>query len=220
MKNKHFLFSISLAISIAVIMVLSIFIHSTIFDGIAQAITIPFLLFTFISCIFSIVEEIVYICKTKMSIEEERMDCWKYYKNTLETQLSVFKKYDNPQTEAQFETNMLLDQRKQQLENAKSTLEACSLNYLAYGEIVNKCQKDKILKIFYVISLTILIVSMMIAPIISPYCSFIPTTTLPLLSLFFAIMEILIKEKVATSIFTYLHNKTKKCIQERSNARK
>ena len=59
MKNKHFLFSISLAISVAVIMLLSVFVDSTVFDGIAQAITIPFLLFTVASCAFSIVEEIL-----------------------------------------------------------------------------------------------------------------------------------------------------------------
>ena len=97
MKNKHFLFSISLAISVAVIMLLSVFVDSTVFDGIAQTITIPFLLFTVASCAFSIVEEIISTSKTKCTIVNEIHERWNYYKNTLETQLGWVHKYDNPQ---------------------------------------------------------------------------------------------------------------------------
>lgn len=60
-----------MAISIAIIMLLSVFVDSTIFDGIAQAITIPFLMFTVAGCAFSIVEEIISTCKTKCTIVNE-----------------------------------------------------------------------------------------------------------------------------------------------------
>ena len=52
-------------------MLLSVFVDSTIFDGIAQAITIPFLMFTVAGCAFSIVEEIISTCKTKCTIVNE-----------------------------------------------------------------------------------------------------------------------------------------------------
>lgn len=220
MKNKHFLFSISLAISIAVIMMLSIFVDSTVFDGIAQAITIPFLLFTVASCAFSIVEEIISTCKTKCTIVNEIHERWNYYKNTLETQLGWVEKYDDPQTERQIKTNELIDQKQKQLNDAKSTLDDCALDYLVYDEIIKKCQKNIILKVFYVISLTVLIVSMMISPILSPYCYFVPTTTLTLLSLFFTIMEVLVKDKVACSIFSRMYKKRKTQYKEKLDARK
>ena len=220
MKNKHFLFSISLAISVAVIMLLSVFVDSTVFDGIAQAITIPFLLFTVASCAFSIVEEIISTCKTKCTIVNEIHERWNYYKDTLETQLGWVDKYENPQTKAQIETNELIDQKQKQLADANGTLDNCALDYLVYNEIIEKCEKNIVLKVLYVVSLTVLIVSMMISPILAPYCSFVPTTTLTLLSLFFAIMEVLVKEKVASSIFLRMYKKRKTQYQEKLNARK
>lgn len=220
MKNKHFLFSISLAISVAVIMLLSVFVDSTVFDGIAQAITIPFLLFTVASCAFSIVEEIISTCKTKCTIVNEIHERWNYYKDTLETQLGWVDKYENPQTKAQIETNELIDQKQKQLADANGTLDDCALDYLVYNEIIEKCEKSIVLKVLYVVSLTVLIVSMMISPVLAPYCSFVPTTTLTLLSLFFAIMEVLVKEKVASSIFLRMYKKRKTQYQEKLNARK
>ena len=220
MKNKHFLFSISLAISVAVIMLLSMFVDSTVFDGIAQAITIPFLLFTVTSCAFSIVEEIISTCKTKCMIVNEIHERWNYYKDTLKTQLGWVDKYENPQTKAQIETNELIDQKQKQLDDANGTLDDCALDYLVYNEIIEKCEKNIVLKVLYVVSLTVLIVSMMISPILAPYCSFVPTTSLTLLSLFFAIMEVLVKEKVASSIFLRMYNKRKTQYQEKLDARK
>ena len=220
MKNKHFLFSISLAISVSVIMLLSVFVDSTVFDGIAQAITIPFLLFTVASCAFSIVEEIISSCKTKCTIANEIHERWNYYKNTLETQLGWVQRYDNPQNKDQIETNELIDEKQKQLADANRTLDDCALDYLVYNEIIEKCEKNVALKVLYVVSLTVLIVSMMISPILAPYCSFVPTTTLTLLSLFFAIMEVLVKEKVASSIFLRMYNKRKKQYQEKIDARK
>lgn len=220
MKNKHFLFSISLAISVAVIMLLSVFVDSTVFDGIAQAITIPFLLFTVASCAFSIVEEIISTGKTKCTIVNEIHERWNYYKDTLETQLGWVDKYENPQTKAQIETNELIDQKQKQLADANGTLDNCALDYLVYNEIIEKCEKNIVLKVLYVVSLTVLIVSMMISPILAPYCSFVPTTSLTLLSLFFAIMEVLVKEKVASSIFLRMYNKRKTQYQEKLDARK
>ena len=217
MKNKHFLFSISLAISVAVIMLLSVFVDSTVFDGIAQAITIPFLLFTVASCAFSIVEEITSTCKTKRTIVNEIHERWNYYKNTLETQLGWVSKYDNPQNKDQIETNELIDEKQKQLSDANSTLDDCALDYLVYNEIIEKCEKSVVLKVLYVVSLTVLIVSMMISPVLAPYCSFVPTTTLTLLSLFFAIMEVLVKEKVASSIFLRMYKKRKTQYQEKLN---
>lgn len=220
MKNKHFLFSISLAISVAVIMLLSVFVDSTVFDGIAQAITIPFLLFTVASCAFSIVEEIISTCRTKCTIVNEIHERWNYYKDTLETQLGWVDKYENPQTKAQIETNELIDQKQKQLADANGTLDDCALDYLVYNEIIEKCEKNIVLKVLYVVSLTVLIVSMMISPVLAPYCSFVPTTTLTLLSLFFAIMEVLVKERVASSIFLRMYKKRKTQYQEKLNARK
>lgn len=220
MKNKHFLFSIALAISVAVIMVLSMFVDSEVFDGIAQAITIPFLLFTVASCASSIVEEIVSTCKTKQTIANEIHEKWNYYKNTLETQLGWVNKYEHPQNKDQIETNELIDQKQKQLADANGTLDDCALDYLVYNEIIEKCEKNIVLKVLYVVSLTVLIVSMMISPVLAPYCSFVPTTTLTLLSLFFAIMEVLVKEKVASSIFLRMYKKRKTQYQEKLNARK
>lgn len=220
MKNKHFLFSIALAISVAVIMVLSMFVDSEVFDGIAQAITIPFLLFTVASCASSIVEEIVSTCRTKQTIANEIHEKWNYYKNTLETQLGWVNKYEHPQNKDQIETNELIDQKQKQLADANGTLDDCALDYLVYNEIIEKCEKNIVLKVLYVVSLTVLIVSMMISPVLAPYCSFVPTTTLTLLSLFFAIMEVLVKEKVASSIFLRMYKKRKTQYQEKLNARK
>ena len=220
MKSKHFLFSIALAISVAVIMVLSMFVDSDVFDGIAQAITIPFLLFTVASCASSIVEEIVSTCKTKQTIANEIHEKWNYYKNTLETQLGWVDKYEHPQNKDQIETNELIDQKQKLLADANGTLDDCALDYLVYNEIIEKCEMNIVLKVLYVVSLTVLIVSMMISPILAPYCSFVPTTTLTLLSLFFAIMEVLVKEKVASSIFLRMYNKRKTQYQQKIDARK
>lgn len=220
MKNKHFLFSISLAISVAVIMLLSVFVDSAVFDGIAQAITIPFLLFTVVSCVLSIVEEIISTCKTKKTITNEIHERWNYYKNTLETQLGWVRRYDNPQNKDQVETNELIDQKREQLNDTNIILDDCALDYLVYDEIIKKCEKNIVLKVFYVISLTALIVSMMISPVLAPYCSFVPTTTLTLLSLFFAIMEVLVKDKVASSVFTRMYNRRKIEYQEKLETRK
>lgn len=220
MKNKHFLFSISLAISVAVIMLLSVFVDSTVFDGIAQTITIPFLLFTVASCAFSIVEEIISTSKTKCTIVNEIHERWNYYKNTLETQLGWVHKYDNPQNKDQIETNELIDEKQKQLADANKTLDDCALDYLVYNEIIEKCEKNIVLKVIYVASLTVLIVSMMISPVLAPYCSFVPTTTLTLLSLFFAIMEVLVKDKVASSIFMRMYKRRKTQYQEKLGNRK
>lgn len=214
MKDKHFLFSLSLAIAVAAIMLLSIFVDSSVFDGIAQSITIPFLLFTVVSCVFSIAEEIINICNTKSAIEKEKYDSWDYYKKSLETQLGWVSRYDNPQNKDQIETNELIDQKEQQLEEAKRTIEKCSLDFVVYTEIKYGFQNNKLLKIIYTISLSILILSMMISPVLSQYFSFIPTTTLTLLSLFFAILEILLKDVVANKWFNFLYNKHFKLAQE------
>ena len=214
MKNKHFLFSISLAIAIAVIMVLSIFIDSTIFDVIAQVITIPFLLFTVVSCALSVEEEIVSMCNTKFAIENEKRESWIYYKETLENQLGWVHKYDNPSSADEIETNKLIDNKQKELDNAQNTVDICALNCLTYIDIIEGCERNKILSVSYVVSLTVLIVSMMIAPIVAPYCSFLPTTTLTLLSLFFAIMEALVKDKVAKSIFANMYKKKKSLLEK------
>ena len=196
------------------------FVDSDVFDGIAQAITIPFLLFTVASCASSIVEEIVSTCKTKQTIANEIHEKWNYYKNTLETQLGWVDKYEHPQNKDQIETNELIDQKQKLLADANGTLDDCALDYLVYNEIIEKCEKNIVLKVLYVVSLTVLIVSMMISPVLAPYCSFVPTTTLTLLSLFFAIMEVLVKEKVASSIFLRMYKKRKTQYQEKLNARK
>ena len=138
----------------------------------------------------------------------------------METQLGWVDKYENPQTKAQIETNELIDQKQKQLADANGTLDNCALDYLVYNEIIEKCEKNIVLKVLYVVSLTVLIVSMMISPILAPYCSFVPTTSLTLLSLFFAIMEVLVKEKVASSIFLRMYNKRKTQYQEKLDVRK
>lgn len=218
MKNKHFMFSISLAASIAVIVILSLFIDNDIFDGIAQAITIPFILFTFVNCASSIAEEITSTCRTKQAIINEIGEKWDYYRKTLESQLEGFHKYDNPQNETQIKTNQLIDQKQGKLDEAKHILKNHTEDYLIFDEIIAKCEKNIILKFFYVITLTVLIVSMMISPILAPYFSFIPTTTLTLLSLFFAIMETLVKDKIANAIFEYTYSRKKKKVQEKSTS--
>lgn len=216
MKNKHFMFSISLAISIAVIVILSLFIDNGIFDGIAQAITIPFVLFTFVNCASSIAEEVVSTCRTKLAIINEMGEKWDYYKKILESQLEGFHKYDNPQNESQIEINKLIDQKQDRLDEAKRTINNYADDYSIFNEIIVKCEKNIILQVFYVITLTVLIVSMMISPILAPYFSFIPTTALTLLSLFFAIMETLVKNKISNTIFEHMYSSKKKVHQEKS----
>lgn len=217
MKNKHFLFSLSLAIAVAIIMVLSIFVHNTVFDEIAQAITIPFLLFTLASFAFSVLDAIISLCEGKIALEKEKQESWKYYKNNLERLLEGIKKHESPQNADEIKTNELIDQREQDLKDASENIEKFSLNILALWDIINKCQRNKILSISYTVSLSLLIVSMMISSLIAPYLGFIPTATLTLLSLFFAIVEILIKDRISNKIFSNMYKRQKEKIEANSH---
>ena len=217
MKNKHFLFSLSLALAVAIIMILSIFVHNTVFDEIAQAIIIPFLLFTLASFAFSVSDAIISLCEGKIALEKEKQESWKYYKNNLERLLEGIKKHENPQNADEIKTNELIDQREQDLKNASEHIEMFSLNILALWDTINMCRENKFLSVSYTGSLSILIVSMMISSLIAPYLGFIPTATLTLLSLFFAIVEILIKDTIANKIFSKLYKKQKEKIEANSH---
>ena len=217
MKNKHFLFSLSLTVAVAIIMVLSIFIHNTVFDEIAQVITIPFLLFTLVSFAFSVSESIISLCEAQIALENEKQKFCKYYKNNLERLLEGIKKHDLPQNASEIKTNELIDQREQDLKDASENIEKFSLNILTLRDIITKCQRNKILSISYTVLLSFLIVFMMISSLIAPYFGFIPTATLTLLSLFFAIVEILLKDIISNKIFSNMYKRQKEKIEANSH---
>lgn len=217
MKNKYFLFSISLAVSVFIIMILSIFVQNIIFEQIAQAITIPFLLFTLASFMVSVAEEIINMCKSKTQVENEKFRLWNYYAKVLEKDLKMFSRYEKPVTQEQIKTNELLDEREEQLHKAAENARDNILHIDTYSKIVAKFEKNLFLQITYALTLTMLIVSMMITPVISKWCQFIPTTTLTLLSLFLTISEILVKDTIADNILNKMFNKIKKQTEDEIN---
>ena len=68
MKNKHFIFSLSLGIAIFILMILSIFLQNEVFEDLARVITIPFLIFTISIFFINISEDIITICKNKIDV--------------------------------------------------------------------------------------------------------------------------------------------------------
>ena len=135
----------------------------------------------------------------------------------LEKDLKMFSRYEKPVTQEQIKANELLDEREEQLHKAAENAQDNILHIDTYSKIVAKFEKNLFLQITYALTLTMLIVSMMITPVISKWCQFIPTTTLTLLSLFLTISEILVKDTIADNILNKMFNKIKKQTEDEIN---
>ncbi len=200
MKNKHFIFSLSMGIAIFILMILSIFLQNEVFEDISRVITIPFLIFTFSIFFININEDIITICENKIEVEKEKVKLWEYYKTRTEKDLSHLESVDNPQTDVDRKTNDLIEKLGNQINEADKELSTYTLNIVIYIEIQYASQKNKFSQIFYLIACSLLFLSMCISPILAPYCKFVPYTTLTLLSLSLAVFELLIRTLLAKKI--------------------
>lgn len=217
MKNKYFYFSLSLSIAILFLMILSIFVKDSIFEEIAQAITIPFLSFTLVCFAVSVSEEIINSCNSNVQLEVERHKLWEYYKEVLLRDLCLVSRYETPRTDHEREMNELITERENRYLQANDDALKCIKKIDIYSQIIKKCEQNHILQVLYVMTLSLLIVSMMITPILSVWCQFIPTTTITLLSLFVAIMEILLKDAIAQKILRKMYKTIAKKIEEETD---
>lgn len=200
MKNKHFVFSLSLGIAIFILMILSIFLQNEVFEDLARVITIPFLIFTISIFFINISEDIITICKNKIDVEKEKANTWEYFKLKTEKELSLFDPVINPQTNS-------IGILKNRLVDAEKELANYYLNIEIYIKIQLSLQKNIFSQIFYLIACSLLFLSMCISPILAPYCKFVPYTTLTLLSLFLAVFELLIKNLLAQKILNKKYEK-------------
>ncbi len=207
MKNKHFIFSLSLGIAIFILMILSIFLQNEVFEDLARVITIPFLIFTISIFFINISEDIITICKNKIDVEKEKANTWEYFKLKTEKELSLFDPVINPQTDIEIETNNSIGILKNRLVDAEKELANYYLNIEIYIKIQLSLQKNIFSQIFYLIACSLLFLSMCISPILAPYCKFVPYTTLTLLSLFLAVFELLIKNLLAQKILNKKYEK-------------
>lgn len=216
MKNKYFLFAVSLGITIFIIALLSVFIENTVFSEIAKVISLPFMLFSIASVVMSIGEEIIYICETKVSLEQEKINTWTVYKEYLSAPLKLVQKYSEVQNENQKEINDLYDKQVEAIRKADDQIFLFNLNIANCRILEDKCIRNLPIQIFYVATLILVISSMMLASLLSPYCNFVPDTTLTLLSLFLTIAEILVKTPLANLVFNYKFKKLDRKSKERT----
>lgn len=204
MKNKHFLYSLSLTLSLFVVTILSLFIKSDVFENIAKVITIPLLFFTSASFAYSIAEDIIVKCKSRIEVEQERYNTYDYQKFVLENDLKMVSRYENPSTKDEEELNQAIDEREQQLATAKSNIKDILQKTEVFGRIVSSLENNKILKIVYCCSLSLLLVSIMISPLLNNLVANLSTTFLTLLSLFITMFEIILKDSLTGKILDIL----------------
>ncbi len=207
MKNKHFIFSLSLCIAIFILMLLSIFLQNEVFEDISRVIIIPFLIFTVSIFFMNINEDIISISKSKIEVEKEKTKLWEYYKTRFEKDLSNMNPIDNPETDVERETNYLIEMAKNKINEAEKELATYDLNIAIFSKIQQSLQNNIFSQIFYLIACSILFLSMCISPILAPYCKFVPYTTLTLLSLFLAVFELLIRNLLAQKILNKKYEK-------------
>lgn len=207
MKNKHFIFSLSLGIAILILVLLSIFLQNEVFENISRVITIPFLIFTVSIFFININEDIISICENKIEVEKEKSKLWEYYKTRMEKDLSNLEPVDSPETDVERETNDIIEMVKNKVNDAEKELATYNLNIVIFSKIQQSLQTNLFNQIFYLIACSILFLSMCISPILAPYCKFIPYTTLTLLSLFLAVFELLIKKLLAQKILNKKYEK-------------
>lgn len=207
MKNKHFIFSLSLGIAILILVLLSIFLQNEVFEDISRVITIPFLIFTVSIFFININEDIISICENKIEVEKEKSKLWEYYKTRIEKDLSDMEPIDSPETDVERETNDIIEMVKNKINDAEKELATYNLNIVIFSKIQRSSQSNKFSQIFYLIACSLLFLSMCISPILAPYCKFVPYTTLTLLSLFLAVFELLIKNLLAQKILNKKYEK-------------
>ena len=207
MKNKHFIFSLSLGIAILILVLLSIFLQNEVFEDISRVITIPFLIFTVSIFFININEDIISICENKIEVEKEKSKLWEYYKTRMEKDLSDIEPVDSPETDVERETNDIIEMVKNKINDAEKELATYNLNIVIFSKIQRSSQSNKFSQIFYLIACSLLFLSMCISPILAPYCKFVPYTTLTLLSLFLAVFELLIKNLLAQKILNKKYEK-------------
>lgn len=166
MKNKHFIFSLSLGIAILILVLLSIFLQNEVFENISRVITIPFLIFTVSIFFININEDIISICENKIEVEKEKSKLWEYYKTRMEKDLSNLEPVDSPETDVERETNDIIEMVKNKVNDAEKELATYNLNIVIFSKIQQSLQTNLFNQIFYLIACSILFLSMCISPIL------------------------------------------------------
>ncbi len=200
MKDKNFLFTISLSFSLIFLVVFSCFVENTFFQSISQAIGFPLLIFTIASFCFSVKEEIANEYHLRAEIENEKSKTQIYSKAHFNLLLEKMKKIDNPKTDEEKENNDDIEEIKSEINAIDNRLkEIC--HTLAYYQLIEKdLNNNKIIPIFYALSLSFLFISLILPQIIAPLFFFAKSSTLTLISFLFPVLEILLRRPLSNKI--------------------
>ena len=201
MKNKNVLFTISLTVTLAILVVCSYSFESTMFDSITAALGFPLLVFTVVSFIFSLFEQVIEKCENNIELKEKELKTQKLRVDIFST-LSPLNSNDDKEIE---DYNNKKSEYQQEVDSISAEI-SCFKN------IQLKIEKNIVIPIFYVASLTVLFLALIIPERLPDFLN-LKNSTLTLLSFLFAIGEIIIKEPLANIIFrkkiNKYHNKQK-----------
>lgn len=213
MKNKHFLFSLSISLAALIVAILSMFLKKAIFDDIAKVLALPFFIFTIASILYSTCEEIITICKHAHELALEKIHTHEQYIRDIKHFISIINKTLN----ATKPVSMEEVEEWKYVKNAKATIDGLALDSAIHIDLSSRVERNKSIASFYIFSLTLILTAIMLTPILAPYLSFMPATSLTLLSLSLAFFEILLKTPIANKIVDHKYKKALAKHKEQNN---
>ena len=198
MKDKNFLFTISLTLCLLILTIISCFQKSEAFDQISQSIGFPLLLFAFSSFSFSVREGVVKKACSIVNIEREKIKTLITQQGHYEILQKVLQENINGESLGSNNSDNIkeIEQTIQEIEQESETI----TNKIACYELIRDKTKIVVIDLFYVVSLCLLLLALILPNWFSVIFSFMNAPTLSLISFLFPILEIVIKEPLVEKI--------------------
>ena len=200
MKDKNFLFTISLPAALFLLVILSCFVENTVIDNISQAIGVPLLLFTLSSFSFSVIESISNEYKILANMEREKLNSQTYRKAHFKIALTTYDEIESLKITLDSPIENNKKEINDEIEKIDKESNAICHRIAFFEQIEREMNKNKIIPVLYVLSLCFLLIALILPHLISPIFSFVKSSTLTLISFLFPILEIVIKEPLSNKI--------------------
>ena len=203
MKDKNFLFTISLTVTLFLLVVLSCFIENTIIENISQAIGFPLLLFTFTSFAFSVKDSIAQEYNMRAKLEREKLNTQIHNKAHYQLTLKVLKEIDSSKIVLDSSIEQNIEEINKEMGKIDEKSDSICQDIAFFEQIEREMNNNKIIPIVYTLSLCFLLISLVLPQLISPIFSCVKSSTLTLISFLFPVLEIVIKEPLSNVIVNH-----------------
>ena len=203
MKDKNFLFTISLTVTLFLLVVLSCFIENTIIENISQAIGVPLLLFTFTSFAFSVKDSIAQEYNMRAKLEREKLNTQIHNKAHYQLTLKVLKEIDSSKIVLDSSIEQNIEEINKEMGKIDEKSSSICQDIAFFEQIEREMNNNKIIPIVYTLSLCFLLISLVLPQLIAPIFSCVKSSTLTLISFLFPVLEIVIKEPLSNVIVNH-----------------